>query len=49
VRIIGGDEVKEPYIPGSTIITSGDKVRWINTDGEVHTVRSGLEGSTGYR
>jgi plastocyanin len=45
VRIIG-DEVKEPYIPGSIIIQSGDKVRWINTDVEVHTVTSGLESST---
>ena len=44
VRIVG-DEVKEPYIPGSIIITRGDKVRWINTDEEVHTVTSGLEGS----
>src|SRR5919197_4527349 len=44
VRIIG-DEVKEPYIPGSIIIQSGDKVRWINTDVEVHSVTSGLEGS----
>jgi plastocyanin len=45
VKIIG-DEVKEPYIPGSIIIQSGDKVRWINTDVEVHTVTSGLESST---
>ena len=45
VRIIG-DGVKEPYIPGSIIIQSGDKVRWINTDVEVHTVTSGLESST---
>ena len=44
VRIVG-DEVKEPYIPGSIIITSGDKVRWINTDVEAHTVTSGLEGN----
>jgi plastocyanin len=44
VKIIG-DEVKEPYIPGSIIIQSGDKVRWINSDVEVHTVTSGLEGS----
>jgi plastocyanin len=41
VRIIG-DEVKEPYIPGSIIINTGDKVSWINTDVEVHTVTSGL-------
>ena len=44
VKIIG-DEVKEPYIPGSIIIESGNKVRWINADVEVHTVTSGLEGS----
>jgi plastocyanin len=44
VRIVG-DEVKEPYIPGSIIITSGDKVKWINTDVEAHTVTSGLESS----
>ena len=41
VRIIG-DEVKQPYIPGSVIIQSGDKVKWINSDEEVHTVTSGL-------
>jgi plastocyanin len=45
VRIVG-DEVKEPYIPGSIIIESGDKVKWINSDVEAHTVTSGLEGST---
>ena len=44
VKIIG-DEIKEPYIPGSIIIESGDKVRWINIDVEVHTVTSGLESS----
>ena len=44
VRIIG-DEVKQPYIPGSVIIQSGDKVKWINSDEETHTVTSGLEGS----
>ena len=44
VKIIG-DEVKEPYIPGSIIIQSGDKVRWINNDVEVHSVTSGLESS----
>jgi plastocyanin len=44
VKIIG-DEVKEPYIPGSIIIQTGDKVRWINSDVEVHAVTSGLEGS----
>ena len=44
VRIIG-DEVKQPYIPGSVIIQSGDKVKWINSDEEAHTVTSGLEGS----
>ncbi|HZE78503.1 MAG TPA: hypothetical protein VE089_08145 [Nitrososphaeraceae archaeon] len=41
MRIVG-DEVKEPYIPGSILITSGDKVKWINTDVEAHTVTSGL-------
>src|SRR5919199_2177656 len=46
VKIVG-DEVKEPYVPGSIIIQSGDPVRWINSDEEVHTVTSGLEGSTG--
>ena len=45
VKIIG-DEVKEPYIPGSIIIQSGDKVMWINSDEEVHTVTSGLQSST---
>ena len=45
VKIVG-DEVKEPYVPGSIIIQSGDPVRWINSDEEVHTVTSGLEGST---
>jgi plastocyanin len=44
VKIIG-DEVKEPYIPGSIIIESGEKVRWVNNDVEVHTVTSGLESS----
>ena len=44
VRIIG-DEVKQPYIPGSVIIQSGDKVKWINSDEEAHTVTSGLQGS----
>ena len=37
------DEVKEPYMPCSIIILGGDKVRWINTDAEVHTVTSGFE------
>ncbi|HJT47097.1 MAG TPA: plastocyanin/azurin family copper-binding protein [Nitrososphaeraceae archaeon] len=46
VRIIG-DEVKEPYMPGSIIIQAGDKVRWINADKEeAHTVTSGFENST---
>jgi plastocyanin len=45
VKIIG-DEVKEPYVPGSIIIQSGDKVTWINSDEEVHTVTSGLQSST---
>jgi plastocyanin len=44
VKIVG-DEVKEPYIPGSIIIESGEKVRWVNNDVEVHTVTSGLESS----
>jgi plastocyanin len=44
--IIKGDEVKEPYTPGSIILKTGDKVRWINTDEEVHTVTSGFENST---
>ena len=44
VRIIG-DEVKQPYIPGSVIIQSGDKVKWINSDEEAHTVTSGPQGS----
>jgi plastocyanin len=44
VRIIG-DEVKQPYVPGSVIIQSGHKVKWINSDEEAHTVTSGLEGS----
>jgi plastocyanin len=45
VKIVG-DEVKEPYIPGSIIIESGDKVKWINSDVEAHTVTSGLDSST---
>jgi plastocyanin len=44
--MIVGDEVKEPYIPGSIIINTGDKVNWVNSDEEVHTVTSGLESST---
>jgi len=44
VKIIG-DEVKEPYIPGSIIIESGEKVRWVNNDVEAHSVTSGLESS----
>jgi plastocyanin len=44
--IIKEDEVKEPYTPGSIIIKTGDEVRWINTDEEVHTVTSGFENST---
>jgi plastocyanin len=45
VRIIG-DEAEEPYMPGSIIINNGDKVSWINTDVEAHTVTSGLASST---
>jgi plastocyanin len=44
--INAGDEIKEPYIPGSIIIKTGDKVSWINTDEEVHTVTSGFESNT---
>ena len=44
VKIIG-DEVKEPYMPGSIIVESGKKVRWVNNDVEVHSVTSGLESS----
>jgi plastocyanin len=44
--MIVGDEVKESYIPGSIIINTGDKVSWVNSDEEVHTVTSGLESST---
>ena len=45
VRIIA-DEAEEPYMPGSIIINNGDKVSWINTDVEAHTVTSGLASST---
>ena len=47
MKIIG-DEVREPYIPGSIIIERGEKVRWINNEVEVHSVTSGLE-SGAYR
>ena len=45
VRIIA-DEAEEPYMPGSIIINNGDKVSWINTDVEAHTMTSGLASST---
>ena len=44
VRIMG-DEVKEPYMPHTININTGDKVSWINTDVEIHTVTSGSENS----
>jgi plastocyanin len=45
VKIIG-DEVKEPYMPHTFNINTGDKVSWINSDVEIHTVTSGSENST---
>ena len=44
--LIAGDESDKPYMPGSITIKTGDKVGWINTDQEVHTVTSGFENST---
>ena len=43
---IMGDEVKDPYMPHTININTGNKVSWINTDVEVHTVTSGFENST---
>lgn len=43
---IMGDEVKEPYMPHMININTGDKVSWINSDVEIHTVTSGFENST---
>jgi|1186.fasta_scaffold1258762_1 plastocyanin len=42
---IMGDEVKEPYMPHTININTGDKVSWINTDVEIHTMTSGSENS----
>jgi plastocyanin len=44
--LIAGDESDKPYMPSSITIKTGDKVGWINTDEEVHTVTSGFENST---
>lgn len=44
--LIAGDESDKPYMPGSITIKTGDKVGWINTDEEVHTVTSGFENNT---
>jgi plastocyanin len=44
--LIAGDESDKPYMPGSITIKTGDKIGWINTDEEVHTVTSGLENNT---
>jgi plastocyanin len=44
--LIAGDESDKPYMPRSIAIKTGDKVGWINTDQEVHTVTSGFENST---
>jgi plastocyanin len=44
--LIAGDESDQPYMPSSITIRTGDKVAWINTDEEVHTVTSGFENST---
>lgn len=44
VRIMG-DEVKVPYVPRTITINTGDKVTWINTNVEAHTVTSGSENS----
>jgi plastocyanin len=44
--LIAGDESDKPYMPGLITIKIGDKVGWINTDEEVHTVTSGFENST---
>jgi plastocyanin len=44
--LIAGDESDQPYMPSSITIKTGDKVGWINTDEEAHTVTSGFENST---
>ena len=44
--LIAGDESDKPYMPSSITIKTGDKVGWINTDEEVHTVTSGFENNT---
>jgi len=44
--LIKGDESDKPYMPISNTIKNGDRVDWINTDIEVHTVTSGFENST---
>jgi plastocyanin len=44
--LIAGDESDKPYMPRSITIKTGDKVGWINTDEEIHTVTSGFENST---
>jgi len=44
--LIAGDESDKPYMPGSITIKIADKVGWINTDEEIHTVTSGFENST---
>jgi plastocyanin len=44
--LIAGDESDKPFMPSSITLKTGDKVGWINTDEEVHTVTSGFENST---
>jgi plastocyanin len=44
--LIAGDESDQLYMPSSITIRTGDKVAWINTDEEVHTLTSGFENST---
>jgi plastocyanin len=43
--LIAGDESDQPYMPSSITIKAGDKVVWVNTNEEAHTVTSGSENS----
>ena len=40
--LIGDEESKKPFNPSSINITVGNKIIWINTDVETHTVTSGF-------
>jgi len=44
IRIMG-DEVNVPFVPRTISINTGDKVTWINTNVETHTVTSGSDNS----